>query len=92
MHSADYAAPNCPSVSLSVTRRYFVETVIHILKLVCTEQIKIFYGTVADVLQYFKGQRKIVSLKIVSLIIFSVSNNDALVFTVHCSSKLAMQS
>jgi len=41
LHSADYAVARClsvcpfvhPSVCLSVTRRYFVETVIHILKL-----------------------------------------------------------
>jgi len=33
MHSADYAVERCLFVRLSVTRRYFVEMVIHILKL-----------------------------------------------------------
>ena len=33
MHSADYAVARCPSVRLSVTRRYSVETAKHILKL-----------------------------------------------------------
>jgi len=33
MHSADHAVARCLSVCLCVTRRYSVETVIHILKL-----------------------------------------------------------
>ena len=31
IHSADYAVVRCPSVRLSVTRRYSVKTVTHIL-------------------------------------------------------------
>jgi len=31
MHTADYAVARCPSVRLSVTRRYCLYTIIHIL-------------------------------------------------------------
>jgi len=49
MHCADYAVAKCLFVRLSVTRRYSVETVIHILKL--------FYHRVAPQLQFFDTKR-----------------------------------
>ena len=59
MHSANYAVARCPSVRLSVTRRYSIETAKHILKLFYRRVWQYLYGNPWRMRQMVAGASKI---------------------------------